>query len=198
MTRSRTHEDETGSAGSRAGSVHVHVGVHNVLPGLRNGHEWVVRSNKSDVGYHGVPSKTGAFHAEDTNFSGNTFTQWGGYSKTFPVGGYTTSVDVYLDISPPYMNGVGYRTTHGSIGPPPSTNRAVATCETSSSTLASTTTWTLRAPVPGSWSVPATTQPGAGLSPRTRAGSLIRSWWKVGTSSSTASGTTASGCWLLT
>jgi hypothetical protein len=54
---------------------------------------------------HGVPSKTGAFHAEDQNFNANTFTQWGGYGKTFPPGGYTTTVDIYLDISPPYMTG---------------------------------------------------------------------------------------------
>ena len=54
---------------------------------------------------HGVPSKTGAFHAEDQNVSGLTFTFWGGDSKTFPPGGYTTSVDIYLDISPPYMTG---------------------------------------------------------------------------------------------
>ena len=54
------------------------------------------------TGTHGVPSKTGAFHAED---GGGAFTRWGGYSQTFPVGGYTTSIDIYLDISPPYMNG---------------------------------------------------------------------------------------------
>ena len=52
-------------------------------------------------GTHGVPSAAGTHHAED---NGGAFTRWGGYSATFPVGGYTTSVDVYLDISPPYMN----------------------------------------------------------------------------------------------
>src|SRR5688572_21570354 len=56
-------------------------------------------------GTRGVPSKTGAFHAEDQNLSGSTFTFWGGDSKTFPPGGYTTTVDIYLDISPPYMTG---------------------------------------------------------------------------------------------
>ena len=56
----------------------------------------------------GVPSKTGVFHAEDQNFSGSTFTRWGGYSKTFPTGGYTTSIDIYLDVTAPYMNGTGY------------------------------------------------------------------------------------------
>jgi hypothetical protein len=56
------------------------------------------------TGTDGVPSKTGAFHAEDSSRS--AFTRWGGYSKTFPVGGYTTSLDIYLDISPPYMPGI--------------------------------------------------------------------------------------------
>jgi hypothetical protein len=53
-------------------------------------------------GTHTVPSKTGAFHAED---AGGAFTRWGGYSDTFPVGGYTTTIDIYLDISPPYTTG---------------------------------------------------------------------------------------------
>lgn len=30
---------------------------------------------------------------------GDAFTRWGGYSSEFPVGGYTTSVDVYLDMA---------------------------------------------------------------------------------------------------
>jgi hypothetical protein len=50
-------------------------------------------------GTHLITSKTGAFHAED---GGGAFTRWGGYSDTFPVGGYTTSIDIYLDISAPY------------------------------------------------------------------------------------------------
>jgi hypothetical protein len=54
-------------------------------------------------GTHGVPSASGAFHAEDT--PPGSFTRWGGYGKTFPPGGYTTTVDIYLDISPPYMTG---------------------------------------------------------------------------------------------
>jgi len=50
-------------------------------------------------GTHLITSKTGAFHAED---GGGAFTRWGGYSDTFPPGGYTTSIDIYLDISSPY------------------------------------------------------------------------------------------------
>ena len=60
---------------------------------------------------HGVPTKTpggGLFHAEDQNGSALTYTTWGGYGKTFPPGGYTTSVDIYLDISPPYTGGMQY------------------------------------------------------------------------------------------
>src|SRR5688572_3554648 len=57
---------------------------------------------------HGVPSKVGAFHAEDQNMNGLTYTFWGGESKTFPPGGYTTTVDIYLDTMAPYMNGTGY------------------------------------------------------------------------------------------
>lgn len=60
------------------------------------------------TGTHGVPSKIGAFHAEDLNGNANTYTFWGGASQTFPPGGYTTSIDIYLDISAPYMNGTGY------------------------------------------------------------------------------------------
>ena len=50
-------------------------------------------------GTHLVPSESGAFHAED---GGGAFTRWGGYGETFPAGGYTTTVDIYLDISAPY------------------------------------------------------------------------------------------------
>lgn len=69
--------------------------------------DWVGATRVSTL-THGVPSKTGTWHAEDQNFSGNTFTRWSGYSKTFPPGGYTTTIDIYLDISPPYMNTGGY------------------------------------------------------------------------------------------
>ena len=48
-------------------------------------------------GTHLIPSESGAFHAED---GGGAFTRWGGYGETFSP--YTTTVDIYLDISPPY------------------------------------------------------------------------------------------------
>ena len=62
-------------------------------------------ATRVSTGTHGVPSKSGAFHAENLNPKGQPFTRWGGYSQTFPPGGYTTSVDIYLDIAPPYMSG---------------------------------------------------------------------------------------------
>ena len=108
-------------------------------------------------GTHVVPSKTGAFHAED-GIGGSAFTRWGGYSKTFPAGGYTTSVDIYLDISPPYGAGdpaTPYpndtRFDWTSAISTPAVSTAAATIDgTSSSTPASTPTRTPRAPVPGS------------------------------------------------
>src|SRR6266480_2457449 len=82
-----------------------------VLIGAHQGSAFFFQSFETDTagwfgatrvmsGTHGVVSKIGAFHAED---GGGAFTRWGGYSKTFPPGGYTTSIDIYLDISPPYM-----------------------------------------------------------------------------------------------
>lgn len=44
-------------------------------------------------GTGGVPSFEGLWHAETTG----AFTRWGGYTNTFPAGGYTTSVRIYLD-----------------------------------------------------------------------------------------------------
>jgi hypothetical protein len=53
-------------------------------------------------GTSGVPSAAGDFHAEAafTAAPGTSaaFTHFGGYEPTFPAGGYTTSVDVYLNV----------------------------------------------------------------------------------------------------
>ncbi len=53
-------------------------------------------------GTNGVTSKTGGFHGQAGQYDldvqgGSAFTRWGGYSFTFPPGGWTTSVDIYLD-----------------------------------------------------------------------------------------------------
>jgi hypothetical protein len=46
-------------------------------------------------GTGGVPSSSGAWHAEVSG----AFTRWGGYRSVFPAGGYTTSLDIYLDVN---------------------------------------------------------------------------------------------------
>lgn len=53
-------------------------------------------------GTNGVPSSDGNFYA---TANGQVFTQWGGYSDTFPVDGYTTEVDVYLDMADSVVSG---------------------------------------------------------------------------------------------
>jgi hypothetical protein len=54
-------------------------------------------------GTDGVASAAGAFHAEAVSATApNTtddVTRFGGYESTFPPGGYTTSVDVYLNLA---------------------------------------------------------------------------------------------------
>lgn len=47
-------------------------------------------------GTDSIPSQCGDYHAEIT---GSVFTRWGGYADEFPVGGFTTEVDVYLDMA---------------------------------------------------------------------------------------------------
>ena len=46
-------------------------------------------------GTNDVPSAAGDFHAVAASAA---FTKFGGYELTFPAGGYTTSVDVYLNV----------------------------------------------------------------------------------------------------
>jgi hypothetical protein len=54
-------------------------------------------------GTSGITSAAGDFHAEADSVAapGTTsdFTRFGGYESTFPSGGYTTSLDVYLDVN---------------------------------------------------------------------------------------------------
>ena len=52
---------------------------------------------------NGVTSAAGAFHAEAAFAAApgtsDAFTRFNGYETTFPAGGYTTSVDVYLNVA---------------------------------------------------------------------------------------------------
>ena len=47
-------------------------------------------------GTHGITSATGSWHAETLQGAGD-FTRWCGYSSDFPAGGYSTSIDIYLN-----------------------------------------------------------------------------------------------------
>ena len=47
-------------------------------------------------GTHGITSATGSWHAETLQGAGD-FTRWCGYSSDFPTGGYSTSIDIYLN-----------------------------------------------------------------------------------------------------
>jgi len=49
-------------------------------------------------GDNGIASAAGSWHAIAAVNAGS-FTRLGGYSNSFPVGGYTTSIDVYLDMT---------------------------------------------------------------------------------------------------
>src|SRR6266849_8070377 len=72
-----------------------------------------VPSGSASTYANGVAAATGSFYARlgkaptsDTCASGGgpqpifygPFTRWGGYSAIFPPGGYSTGVDVYLDV----------------------------------------------------------------------------------------------------
>ena len=59
-------------------------------------------------GTNGVNSAAGAFHAEADSVAmpgtTNDFTLFGGYESTFPSGGYTTSIDIYLNVEGDFAN----------------------------------------------------------------------------------------------
>ena len=48
-------------------------------------------------GPDGIASSEGSHHAQAAASTASQFTRLGGYSSTFPVGGYTTSIDIYLN-----------------------------------------------------------------------------------------------------
>jgi hypothetical protein len=56
--------------------------------------------NRVASGTNGITSKSGGFHGEVTTQN----TQWGGYNATFPPLGYTTAVDVYLNVGGGFSN----------------------------------------------------------------------------------------------
>ena len=63
--------------------------------------DWSVGVTQVPSGNNGVPSAAGDFHAEAP---AGSFTRFGGYESMFPAGGYTTSVDVHLNVEAGYTN----------------------------------------------------------------------------------------------
>jgi len=63
-------------------------------------YDWSGVTREAD-GTNGVPSAAGDFHGEAAS---GAFTRFGGYESAFPSGGYTTSVDVYLDMEAGFAN----------------------------------------------------------------------------------------------
>jgi hypothetical protein len=76
------------------------------------------------TGTHGITSHTGSFHAEAPgpfqlcSTGGSAATNWGGYSRPFPIGGYTTDVWVYLDIAATTVNDTRFDWIASSINMP--------------------------------------------------------------------------------
>jgi len=88
-------------------------------------------------GTDGVTSKTGNWHAEaqgplDLDMDGGSAaTDWGGYGFSFPTGGYTTSIDIYLDMGTSASNDTRFDFSSATSAPGP------GTCSVTSSTACS-------------------------------------------------------------
>lgn len=63
---------------------------------------WFGSITRVASGTNGVSSAAGSYHAQAADDS--VYTQWGGYTDTFPTGGYTTSLDIYLNTGGGYAN----------------------------------------------------------------------------------------------
>jgi hypothetical protein len=57
-------------------------------------YDWSIGVTRVPSGTNGVSSAAGNYHAQTFD----DYTSFGGYESTFPGGGYTTSVDVYLNV----------------------------------------------------------------------------------------------------
>jgi hypothetical protein len=63
---------------------------------------WDVSSNnpiRVSSGTNGIPASAGNWYAQTTTANQTPFTRWGGYSSIFPSGGYSTLLDIYLDVN---------------------------------------------------------------------------------------------------
>ena len=76
-------------------------------------------------GTHGVTSHTGSFHAEASgpaqlcDGTVSAATNWGGYSRPFPVAGYTTHIWVFLNMAAaPQVNDTRFDLIASSVNDP--------------------------------------------------------------------------------
>lgn len=75
-------------------------------------------------GTHSITSHTGSFHAEAPgpyqlcSTGGSAATNWGGYSSSFPIAGYTTDVWVYLDMAATTVNDTRFDWIASSLNMP--------------------------------------------------------------------------------
>jgi hypothetical protein len=75
-------------------------------------------------GTNGITSHTDSFHAEAPgpyqlcSTGGSSATNWGGYSRSFPIAGYTTDVWVYLDIAATTVNDTRFDWIASSVNMP--------------------------------------------------------------------------------
>jgi hypothetical protein len=60
----------------------------------------VYNATRVASGTGGITSADGSWHATGSTAA----TNWGGYSSTFPTGGYITSLDIYLDMDAGWTN----------------------------------------------------------------------------------------------
>ena len=70
-------------------------------------------------GTGGTTSAAGDFHAQAAN---SAFTQFGGYESAFPSGGYTTTIDVYLNVGGGHANDTRFDWS-SAISTPANTHR---------------------------------------------------------------------------
>jgi hypothetical protein len=75
-------------------------------------------------GTNGIASHTGSFHAEATgpvqlcDGTVSAATNWGGYSRVFPIAGFTTAIWVYLDMAATNVNDTRFDWIADSINNP--------------------------------------------------------------------------------
>jgi hypothetical protein len=80
--------------------------------------DWDATTQRVPSGTNGITSADGAWHAE----AHNGFTRWSHYSDEFPAGGWTTAVDVYLDLASGAANDTRFDFT-SAVSTPANTHR---------------------------------------------------------------------------